>query len=68
MKTTMSKGRKPDYRVAAMLKSTDQKSQVGAAWINEDGSIAVVLNEFTVLPPGGKDLLITLFPNKDEPK
>jgi hypothetical protein len=56
---------KPDYRVGALNKATDAKSNIGAAWINKDGSIAVVLDDFVVLN-GGKQLLITLFPNKSE--
>lgn len=57
--------RKPDYRVAALNKKTDEKSNVGAAWKNPDGSIAVVVNPFVVLT-GGPQLLITLFPEKPE--
>lgn len=52
--------RKPDYRVAAMDKSDNRKSKVGAAWNNTDGSIAVILDPFVVLH-GGSNLLITLF-------
>lgn len=58
--------RKPDYRVAALNKVTDAKANIGAAWLNKDGSIAVVLESFIVIN-GGKELLITLFPNKEEP-
>ncbi len=57
--------RKPDYRVAAMNKVTDAKNNVGGGWLNGDGSIAIVIDPFIVLS-GGKDLLITLFPNKDK--
>lgn len=53
--------RKPDYRVAALNKKTDEKANVGAAWINPDGSIAISIEGFICLN-GGKDLLITLFP------
>lgn len=56
--------RKPEYRVAAMSKKTDIKGNVGAAWFNPDGSIAIVLDAFVVLH-GGKDTLITLFPTKE---
>lgn len=56
--------RKPDYRVAAMNKDTDDKSQIGAAWTNKDGSITIVLDSFVHLD-GGKALLVTLFPNND---
>ena len=57
--------RKPDYRVAAMNKQTDMKSNIGAAWINEDKSISIVLNAFVVIS-GGKDILITLFPEENK--
>lgn len=57
--------RLPDYDVKALNKATDEKSRIGAAWINPDGSIAVVINPFTVIR-GGKDLLITLFPREKD--
>jgi hypothetical protein len=56
--------RKPDYRVAAMNKITDDKNNIGAAWTNKDGSITIILDSFIYLE-GGKALLITLFPNKE---
>ncbi len=55
--------RKPDYDVAAMNKATDEKARVGAAWLNEDGSISITLSAFTKLE-SSKDLVITLFPLK----
>lgn len=57
--------RKPDYRVAAMDKRTDAKNNIGGAWKNADGSIAIVIDPFITIT-GSKDLLITLFPNKPE--
>jgi len=54
--------RKPDYRVAALDKITEDKNNVGAAWKNEDGTISIVLDSFIVLY-GGNRFLITLFPN-----
>lgn len=56
--------RKPDYRVAALNKATNVKGNVGAAWINQDGSIAIKLDPFIVLEDS-TNLLLTLFPNKD---
>lgn len=53
--------RTPDFRVAALNKRTDEKATIGAAWKNEDGTIAVVLHSFTKIE-GSKDILITLFP------
>lgn len=61
--TTQSSGRKPDYRVAVMDKVTNEKnSNAGGAWINQDGSISVILNGFVCFQ-STKNLLITLFPN-----
>lgn len=58
----MSTSAKPwDYNVHAMNKTTDAKAQVGRGYKNADGSIAVILNAFVVIP-GGRDMLITLFP------
>lgn len=52
--------RKPDYVVKALNKTTDAKGKVGVAWVNLDGTITVVLDEFVTLQ-GDKQLLITLF-------
>jgi hypothetical protein len=57
--------RKPDYNVHAMNKVTNAKARIGAAWMNEDHTISIVLDAFVVVP-GGSDLLITLFPNVDK--
>lgn len=35
--------RKPDYNVHALNKRTEERARIGAAWINPDGSIRVVL-------------------------
>lgn len=57
--------RTPDYIVGAINKRTDDRQpKIGAAWVNEDGTITVALDPFVVLP-GGKDTLITLFPKKE---
>lgn len=54
-------GRKPDYWLKAMNKTTNEKRKVGAAWDNKDGSISIDIDAFTVLHahPG---LVLTLFP------
>ena len=57
----MSKARPPDYRVKALDKTTDEGHSVGGAWVNENGSITIVLDRYVVLP-GGSNTLITLFP------
>lgn len=57
-------GRKPDYRLAAMNKATDEKNgNVGAGWTNPDGSISVVLQPFVAVQHD-KNLVLTLFPQK----
>lgn len=54
-------GRKPDYRVAVMNKLTNEKNgNIGAAWKEDDGRIAIQLEGFLNLE--GPNLLITLFP------
>lgn len=58
--------RKPDYRLGAMNKATDEKANVGAAWINENGSISVVLEPFVTLR-ADKNLVLTLFPATSKP-
>lgn len=58
-------GRKPDYRMHALKKGTDEKNRVGGAWANEDGSISIRLDAFVVLQ-ADPDLVLTLFPeNRD---
>lgn len=56
-------GRKPDYDVYAMNKATNEKNKVGGAWVNDSGSIAVVLAPFVVIS-ASKDVIVTLFPRK----
>lgn len=65
----MSAGRKPDYRIAALNKVTDEKNpHIGAGWLNPDGSISIVFNPWVTVPTG-KDIVITLFRNdKPAPK
>jgi hypothetical protein len=55
-------GRKPDYVLKALNKKTDEKvAHAGAAWVNPDGSITLVLDRFVVLP-SDPDWVLTLFP------
>lgn len=59
------KGRMPDYQVKAMNKETSRSHRVGAAWLNDNASISIDLDEFVVL--AGKDRpVITLFPWEDK--
>ena len=57
--------RKPDWDLKAMVKDTDEKNRVGAAWSNENGSISIVLDPFIVLQ-SSKQLVLTLFPRKPD--
>jgi hypothetical protein len=55
-------GKRPDYRVVVPIDGKDDKTrwrEVGAAWVNDGGSISVFLD---VVPVTGK---IVLFPPKD---
>ena len=53
--------RKPDYRVGALNKNTDERATIGAAWLNDDGTIAIQVNDFVHIP-NFHGVLITLFP------
>lgn len=55
-------GRRPDYNLNALDKNTEQKGRVGAAWLNDDGTIRVKINPWVVLT-GGDSLVLTLFPS-----
>ena len=55
------KPRKPDFWVKAMNKATNEKRKIGAAWTNQDGSVSIDMDAFTVLH-SSPDLVITLFP------
>lgn len=55
-------GRKPDYEVSALHKVTEERGNIGGAWINEDDTISIKLNPFLTIT--SKDLVITLFPKK----
>lgn len=59
--------RLPDYRLKLLNKKTSAKNEnAGAGWVNEDGSITLVLNPCVVLE-SNSDLLYTLFLAKDNP-
>lgn len=59
-------GRKPDFRVGFLDKKSDQKvSNIGAAWVNSDGTVTVSLNGGLKLETySDNEAIITLFPNK----
>lgn len=54
--------RKPDFILKAMDKLTNEKSRIGAAWKEDDGSIAIILDRFISIS-GAEKLTIRLFPN-----
>lgn len=59
--STGSKGRKPDYWVKMMNKDTNEKRKIGAGWKNDDGSISIDIDCFTVIS-AHPALVITMFP------
>ena len=56
---------KPDYNVHALIKGTQTRNKIGAAWKKPDGRISLVLNPFIKLEHTD-DLLITLFPYSEK--
>jgi hypothetical protein len=56
---------KPNYKVKVLNKKSSLKGHIGAAWINEDGTISIVLDNYISLYQDG-NILITLFPT-DKP-
>lgn len=54
--------RLPEYKLKALDKVTSQKSEVGAGWLNPDGSISIKLNLCVCLWQQA-NLVLTLFPN-----
>lgn len=63
----MSDARKPDYRLKALNKDTDERNTIGAAWLNADGSINISLEAFIVLQ-ASPHLVLTLFTIDDTKK
>ena len=58
--------RKPTYRLKILNKVTDTKcNDAGAAWVNKDGSISLVINPGVVLTED-KNLVYTLFLQEDK--
>lgn len=62
------KGRKPDFRLKVFDKDTEESGEVGAGWLNDDGSISVRLNHWVVLDQRQlRGSILTLFPEGTEP-
>lgn len=55
------KPRKPDFIIRAKNKNGTQKGEIGAAWLNEDGSLFLKFNPYVVVPVGD-DFAIAAFP------
>jgi hypothetical protein len=55
------KSRTPDYVVKAVDKESGRKMRVGAAWLNDNGTISIDLDVFVVLE-GSRRPTINLFP------
>lgn len=53
--------RKPDFWLKAMDKDTNEKRKIGAGWRNQDGSISIDIDAFTILT-SKPTLVLTLFP------
>jgi len=52
---------KPTHRLKVLDKKTNGRTEAGAGWQNEDGSISIVLNPCIRLTPDNRTV-ITLFP------
>lgn len=58
---TAKKGRTPDFQVKAMNKENNRSHRIGAAWLNDNGTLSIDIDEFVVI--SGRDRpVITLFP------
>jgi hypothetical protein len=56
-------GRRPDYKLGAMLKNSDRRNNsCGVGWLNEDGSIQVTLDPCVILNGNVTDVVYRLFP------
>lgn len=51
----------PDYKISALNKDTREKGEIGAGWMNPDGSISISFNPFVIVPVG-KAFALRLFP------
>lgn len=58
-------GRKPDYKLSVHIEGDYYR--VGAAWVNESGTVSIELDPFVTLPHGPKIKLMLIAANY-EPK
>lgn len=57
-------GRRPDYKLGAMLKDSDRRNNnCGVGWLNEDGSIQLMLDPCVILNGNVTDVMYRLFPS-----
>lgn len=56
------KGRTPDFEAKALNKENNRSHRVGAAWLNDNGSISIEIDEFVTLSGKDKYMALTLFP------
>lgn len=59
------RGRMPDYEIKALDKATQERGKIGAAWLQDDGSIYIKFERFAAIPTG-KGFAITAFPVEEE--
>ncbi len=60
--------RKPDFEISALLKGTKESLKIGAAWMNEDGSLHIKFSMFADLNTlRDPSVLVTAF-DRREPK
>lgn len=64
--TNQNHNNRPQYRLKAYHKPTGNRGEVGAAWVNDDGSLTLKLNPCVVLTYDS-NIVLTLFP-VEEPK
>ena len=57
----MSQARRPDYRLKAKCKITGDRTELGAAWVNEDGHINIRIGPHVCLTQD-HNILLGLFP------
>lgn len=56
---------KPTHKLKVLNKVTDSRAELGAGWINPDGSISIKLNICVVIQDD-PDLVYTLFPVRSD--
>jgi hypothetical protein len=61
----MEAGRKPDYKLSVDINGKYYK--VGAAWVNDSGTVYLRLDPFVVLPHG-ENIKLMLIPSDYKPK